>query len=51
LPREQVIMLHIMLSPFKLLVLRSAQSVPRLARGSSFRRIPKDMLRLVREMM
>jgi hypothetical protein len=48
---EQELLLSSMLTPFKLLVLRSAQQVPRLAVASSMRRFPKDLCRMVGDMM
>jgi hypothetical protein len=43
--------LRSILTPFKLLVLRSAQHLPRLAVASSMRRLPKDMCRMVGDML
>jgi hypothetical protein len=39
------------LAPFKLLVIRSAQQVSRLARASSMSLLPKDMCRMVGDML
>jgi hypothetical protein len=50
LPNEQKRLLCSMLAPFKLLVLRSAQQVPRVARASSMMRLPKDLCRMVGDM-
>jgi hypothetical protein len=51
LPREQEQFLQHILAPFKLLVLRSAQEAPRLATLSSMRRLPKDMCRMVGDLL
>jgi hypothetical protein len=50
LSSEKEGLLHTLIAPFKLLVLRSAQQVPRVARASSMRRLPKDLCRMVGEM-
>jgi hypothetical protein len=48
---EQELLLHSMLAPFKLLVLRSAQQIPRVGSVASMSRLPKDMCRMLGGML